>query len=141
MAELGFDALGLDTDPHKIRLLNSGVVPFAEPGLGDLIERHVASGRLRFTCDPGEAAAFADVHFICVGTPQAKDGLAADLGAVNAAVDNLASLLTRDAAIVGKSTVPVGTAARLAGRIAGQVAVVEPGVPPRGARRPRHSAA
>ena len=118
MAELGFEVIGVDTDPRKVRMLNEGTVPFSEPELPELLRRHVASGRLRFSTDLAEAARFADVHFVCVGTPQAKDGLAADLGAVEAAVDHLAGSLERDAVIVGKSTVPVGTADRLADRVA-----------------------
>jgi len=125
MAELGFEVLGVDTDLRKIRLLSKGIVPFAEPGLGELLRRHVASGRLRFTTDLEEAARFADVHFVCVGTPQAQHGLAADLSAVDAVVEQLASSLTRDSAIIGKSTVPVGTAARLAARVA---ALARPGL-------------
>jgi UDPglucose 6-dehydrogenase len=118
MAELGFEVIGIDTDSRKVRMLSEGVVPFSEPGLTELLRRHVSSGRLRFSTDLTEAARFADVHFVCVGTPQAKDGLAADLGAVEAAVERLAESLERDAVIVGKSTVPVGTADRLAARVA-----------------------
>src|SRR3954452_11716398 len=69
MAELGFDVIGVDTDPHKVEELSEGRVPFFEPGLPELIKRHVASGRLRFTTDLAEATAISDVHFICVGTP------------------------------------------------------------------------
>ena len=125
MAELGFEVIGIDTDPRKVRMLNEGIVPFSEPGLPDLLRRHVSSGRLRFSTDLAQAARHADVHFICVGTPQARDGLAADLSAVEAAVQTLARSLRRDAAIIGKSTVPVGTADRLA---AGVAAVVRPGL-------------
>ncbi len=125
MAELGFEVIGIDTDPRKVRMLNEGIVPFSEPGLPELLRRHLASGRLRFTTDLAQAARLADVHFICVGTPQAKDGLAADLSAVEAAVAHLARLLERDAAIIGKSTVPVGTADRLAAHVA---TVVRPGL-------------
>lgn len=125
MAELGFEVIGVDTDPHKVRTLNEGLVPFSEPGLPELLRRHVASGRLRFSTDLAQAARFADVHFICVGTPQSKDGLAADLSAVEAAVHSLARSLRRDAAIIGKSTVPVGTADRLAARVA---TLIRPGL-------------
>jgi UDPglucose 6-dehydrogenase len=117
MAELGFEVLGVDTDLHKVGLLNKGVAPFAEPGLNGLLHQHVAAGRLRFTTDVEEAARFADVHFICVGTPQASHGHHADLRAVDTVVEQLARALVRDAAIIGKSTVPVGTAARLAVRV------------------------
>ncbi len=125
MAELGFEVLGVDTNLRKIRLLNKGIAPFAEPGLGELLQKHVASGRLRFTTELEQAACFADVHFICVGTPQAQQGQSADLSAVDAAVERLAAQLDRDATIIGKSTVPVGTAARLAVRVA---ALARPGL-------------
>jgi len=78
----------------------------------------VASGRLRFTSSPAEAAALGDVHFVCVGTPQRRDGLAADLSQVDAAIDQLAPHLDGRCLVVGKSTVPVGTAARLSERLA-----------------------
>ena len=118
MAELGHTVIGVDQDRHKINLLRDGLAPFSEPGLGDLLARNVAAGRLRFTDDIREAADQADVHFVCVGTPQSGDGAAADLGAVHAVVDALASAVRRDCLIVGKSTVPVGTASRLGARVA-----------------------
>jgi UDPglucose 6-dehydrogenase len=118
LAELGFEVLGVDNDPEKIDVLSQGIVPFSEPGLDELVARHVASGRLRFTTSMREAAGFADVHFICVGTPQARTGLAADVSAVFAVARALAKNLTRDALIVGKSTVPVGTAEALATAVA-----------------------
>ncbi len=118
LAELGFDVLGVDNDREKVTMLSSGAVPFSEPGLEDLVARHVRSGRLRFTTDLRDAADFADVHFICVGTPQSRSGLAADLGAVSAVVRGLAENVTRDCLIIGKSTVPVGTADRLAAEVA-----------------------
>ena len=73
MAELGHEVLGVDIDPKKIETLSQGRVPFFEPGLPELLQKHVESGRLRFTTDYDEAAAFAQVHFIGVGTPQVKD--------------------------------------------------------------------
>jgi UDPglucose 6-dehydrogenase len=102
--------LGVDVDEAKIGLLAAGSVPFHEPGLDELLRRNLASGRLRFTTDYQEAADFGDVHFICVGTPQRADGMGADLSYVEAAVTALAPHLKRKALIVGKSTVPVGTA-------------------------------
>ncbi len=125
MAELGFDVLGVDCDREKVGMLANGAVPFSEPGLEDLVARHVRTGRLRFTTDLREAADFADVHFICVGTPQAPVGLAADLRAVFAVARELAASTTRSCLIVGKSTVPVGTADRLAAQVAD---LVPPGV-------------
>ncbi|WP_062461990.1 UDP-glucose dehydrogenase family protein [Demequina soli] len=117
MAELGHEVIGVDIDPDKIERLKRGEVPFYEPGLPELLQKHVESGRLRFTTDPAEAAEFADVHFIGVGTPQKKGENAADMRFVDAVIDTLAPLLTRPAVILGKSTVPVGTAARLAARV------------------------
>jgi len=113
LAELGYDVLGLDTDPAKIADLAAGLLPFSEPGLAELVERHTAAGRPRFTTDPVEAAAFADLHFVCVGTPQRRDSMAADTSHVEAAVAALVPHLRGDALLVGKSTVPVGTAAGL----------------------------
>jgi len=115
MAVLGFDVLGVDVDPQKIETLRSGRVPFFEPGLPEKLAEALASGRLRFTTDFDEAAEFGDIHFVCVGTPQAKDSPAADMTYVDAAFSALASRITRKALLVGKSTVPIGTAARLTG--------------------------
>ncbi|XVU26477.1 UDP-glucose dehydrogenase family protein [Actinoplanes sp. CA-054009] len=109
-AELGYEVLGFDVDEAKISKLASGEVPFHEPGLDDLLRRNLASGRLRFVSTYEKVADFADVHFICVGTPQRADGMGADLSYVESAVVNLAPRLRRRALIVGKSTVPVGTA-------------------------------
>ena len=116
MAELGHEVIGVDVDAAKVERLSRGDVPFYEPGLPELLSKHVATGRLRFTTDPREAAD-ADVHFIGVGTPQRSGEYAADLTFVNAAIDTLAPLITKPAVILGKSTVPVGTAARLAERV------------------------
>ncbi|GHH79871.1 UDP-glucose 6-dehydrogenase [Streptomyces sulfonofaciens] len=123
MAELGFEVLGLDVAPEKIEMLSRGQVPMYEPGLEELLRAHVAgiegsSGRLRFTMDWAEAAEFGDVHFLCVNTPQKHGEYACDMSYVNSAVDSLSKHLRRPALVVGKSTVPVGSAARLAGRIA-----------------------
>ncbi|GAA2254188.1 MULTISPECIES: UDP-glucose dehydrogenase family protein [Kitasatospora] len=123
MAELGFEVLGLDIDPEKVAALSAGQVPMYEPGLGELLLKHVAgqagsTGRLRFTTSPEEVADFGDVHFICVNTPQKKGEFAADMSYVDAAVDSIAPHLTRPTLVVGKSTVPVGSAARLADRLA-----------------------
>lgn len=125
LAELGFEVLGVDSDPEKIELLSLGIVPFAEPGLGELLRRHTKTGRLRFTTDLREATVFADVHFVCVGTPQSTDGLAADLTAVRQVVHGIATHATRDLLIIGKSTVPVGTTQQLTLDMAARVA---PGV-------------
>ncbi|MET9616227.1 UDP-glucose dehydrogenase family protein [Kitasatospora indigofera] len=123
LAEFGFEVLGLDIDPDKIATLTAGRIPMYEPGLSELLLKHVAghegsSGRLRFTTSPQEAAEFGDVHFICVNTPQRKGEFAADMSYVDAAVDSIAPYLTRPTLVVGKSTVPVGSASRLAERLA-----------------------
>ncbi|MGV9314629.1 UDP-glucose dehydrogenase family protein [Streptomyces sp. NPDC003691] len=120
MAELGFEVLGLDVVPEKIEMLAGGRVPMYEPGLEELLARHVAgiegsSGRLRFTTSWEEVADFGDVHFVCVNTPQKHGEYACDMSFVDAAFSSLAPHLTRTALVVGKSTVPVGSAARLAG--------------------------
>ena len=94
-----------------------GRAPFYEPGLSDLLINTVSSGKLRFSTSLGEAAEFADIHFICVGTPQLPGSLNADLSCIEAVIDGLASNVTRNCLMVGKSTVPVGTASRLAARL------------------------
>ena len=118
MTELGYEVIGLDVDASKVAKLANGEVPFFEPGLTELLRKNIDTGRLSFTTSAEEAAYFADVHFICVGTPQVKGGYAADLSYVEAAFSALAPLLTRPALVVGKSTVPAGTAARMAELVA-----------------------
>src|SRR5690348_2378730 len=113
MVELGFEVIGLDVDESKIERLRAGEVPFFEPGLPELLTKHIDSGRLRFTTSYEEVAEFADVHFVCVGTPQKKGEYSADLRYVEAAFTSLAPHLHRKALVVGKSTVPAGTAARM----------------------------
>lgn len=117
MASLGHDVVGIDVDEGKVADLTAGAAPFFEPGLAELLEEGVRSGRLRFAADPA-AAAGAEVHFLAVGTPQSASRPAADLRFVDAAIDGLLPHLQPDAVVAGKSTVPVGTAARLARRIA-----------------------
>jgi UDPglucose 6-dehydrogenase len=116
MSSLGFEVIGVDVDAAKIELLTAGRVPFYEPDLEDLLQKEIASGRLTFTTD-FNAIADVDVHFICVGTPQKADSLAADLKYVDAALDAVAAICKPGALVVGKSTVPVGTAARLRERL------------------------
>ncbi|UOT05851.1 UDP-glucose/GDP-mannose dehydrogenase family protein [Rhodococcus opacus] len=113
MAELGHEVLGVDVDTAKLAKLEAGNVPFYEPGLGEVLRRNLSVGRLRFTSSYEEAADFADVHFLGVGTPQKKGEFAADLKYVDAVIETLSPLLTKPAVIFGKSTVPVGTAERL----------------------------
>src|SRR6516164_1517458 len=114
MASLGFDVLGVDTDRRKVDQLNDGQLPIYEPGLEELLRDGLAAGRVRFTTSYQEAAAVGDVHFICTGTPQQPGSNQADLSQVHACVATLAPLLDRPCLVVGKSTVPVGTARRLA---------------------------
>lgn len=116
MASIGHDVVGIDVDERKVEALSQGRAPFFEPGLPEILTEGVASGRLTFTTDMA-AARGADVHFVGVGTPQQADGYAADLTYVNAAFDSLAPYLRPGDIVAGKSTVPVGTAAALAGRV------------------------
>ena len=116
MSSLGFAVVGVDVDPAKIALLTQGKVPFYEPELEDLLAAEIKSGRLTFSSEMS-AIADCDVHFICVGTPQQKDSLAADLTFVNAALEAVAPHVKPGGLVVGKSTVPVGTAARLRSRL------------------------
>jgi UDPglucose 6-dehydrogenase len=119
MAELGFTVLGVDSDAEKVATLSAGRLPFYEPGLAELVRGQLASGRLRFTTSYDEVALFgAEVHFLCVGTPQKKGRNAADLRFVTRAIGDLAPLLTSPCLVVGKSTVPVGTATRMAALLA-----------------------
>ena len=113
MSSLGFEVVGVDVDESKISLLRQGRVPFYEPDLGELLQKEVNSGRLTFTTNFAEVSD-CDVHFVCVGTPQREGSLAADLTYVDASVKSVAPHAKAGSLIVGKSTVPVGTAARLA---------------------------
>ncbi|GAA2461609.1 UDP-glucose dehydrogenase family protein [Streptomyces lavendulocolor] len=128
MAELGFEVLGLDVVPEKIDMLSAGRVPMYEPGLEDLLRKHVAgiegsTGRLRFTTSWEEVGEFGDVHFVCVNTPQKQGDYACDMRYVDAAFGSLAPHLRRPALVVGKSTVPVGSAERLARLLADRAPV------------------
>lgn len=116
MASLGHEVVGVDVDEAKVAALSEGVAPFHEPGFPELLSEQVAAGRLRFTTDMA-AVAEAQVHFIGVGTPQQKGSHAADLQYVNATVSELCPHLRDGALVVGKSTVPVGTARRLRSEI------------------------
>ena len=116
MASLGFEVIGYDTETSKIELLSKGKVPFYEPELEDLLAEQIKSGRLTFTTNINDLAD-ADVHFICVGTPQIKGGNAADLKYVDSALEAIAKIVKPGGLVVGKSTVPVGTATRLRSRL------------------------
>ena len=116
MAEFGHQVVGIDIDEDKVKILNAGQSHIFEVGLEPLLEKHTSTGRLRFTTDYTEIADWADVHFLALGTPSQKSG-AADLGQLYSAVESLAPLLTKPCLVVGKSTVPVGTALELEKRI------------------------
>jgi UDPglucose 6-dehydrogenase len=118
MADLGHEVLAIDVDADKIAMAARGETPFFEPGLEPLLRKNLDAGRLRFTDSFAEVGEFGDVHFICVGTPQAKGGAGnADLSYVFSASDALAPHLTRATLIVGKSTVPVGTSREIIARV------------------------
>jgi UDPglucose 6-dehydrogenase len=116
MASLGFEVIGFDIEASKIDLLSKGKVPFYEPELEELLSEQIKSGRLTFTNNIADLAE-ADVHFICVGTPQVKNGNAADLTYVNSALESSAKFVKPGGLVVGKSTVPVGTATKLRKRL------------------------
>jgi UDPglucose 6-dehydrogenase len=116
LADAGHDVLGLDVDAEKVAIAARGEVPFFEPGLEALLRKNLDAGRLRFTTSFAEAGAFGEVHFLCVGTPQAEAGQA-DLSYVYAAAQALAPHLDEECLVVGKSTVPVGTARKLRDRV------------------------
>ncbi|MBL7502301.1 UDP-glucose/GDP-mannose dehydrogenase family protein [Frankia sp. CNm7] len=124
MSELGFSVVGVDIDPGKVANLAAGRVPFFEPGLEELLRKNLDTGRLTFTTSFTDAAA-ADVHFLCVGTPQRPDSPAADLSHLVSAVDRLLAAGPKPGSLlVGKSTVPAGTAAALARRLATEAPLV-----------------
>jgi UDPglucose 6-dehydrogenase len=117
MADLGHDVLAIDVDEEKIAKAARGETPFYEPGLEPLLRKNLEAGRLRFTSDWAEIGEFGQVHFLCVGTPQVKGAHAADMSYVYGAAGSLAPHLTQECLIVGKSTVPVGTARQLTARL------------------------
>ncbi|CAB5037737.1 MAG: nucleotide sugar dehydrogenase [Actinobacteria bacterium] len=117
MAELGFEVIGVDVDPDKVAILQGGHVPFYEPGLDEVLDRNIKAGRLRFSTSIQEAAEFADVHFICVGTPQLAGAQRADMTQVFGSIAALAPYLKPNDLVVGKSTVPVGTAHEISERL------------------------
>jgi UDPglucose 6-dehydrogenase len=111
-AETGNDVICVDLDEKKIRLLSEGVIPIHEPGLESIVKRNLDDGRLRFTTDVRQAVRAADVIFIAVGTPQEEDG-SADLQHVLAVAESIGDHMNGEKIVVTKSTVPVGTAARV----------------------------
>lgn len=117
MASLGYTVIGIDSDHEKIARLSKGELPFFEPGLEELLREQLATGRLTFSSEFSDLAD-ADVHFICVGTPQRENSLAADLSYIESAVESMMPFLKPGSLVVGKSTVPVGTAQTLRQKIA-----------------------
>lgn len=120
LAEVGNDVLCLDVDPEKIRILEEGGIPIYEPGLQEMVRRNVAAGRLHFTTDIEKAVQHGTVQFIAVGTPPDEDG-SADLQYVLAAARNIGRLMTDYKVVVDKSTVPVGTGAKVHAAIADEL--------------------
>lgn len=116
MADLGHEVIAVDVDASKVAALSAGQPPFYEPGLPEILNSSLASGRLRFTTDISEVAG-SQLHFIAVGTPQSDDSGAADIRFVDAAIDAVLPHLGPVDVVVGKSTVPVGTAQRLAEKL------------------------
>ncbi|MCB0916090.1 MAG: UDP-glucose/GDP-mannose dehydrogenase family protein [Actinobacteria bacterium] len=116
MASLGFEVVGVDVDLAKLDALRAGKAPFYEPGFDELLAEVMPTGRLTWT-DDYAAIADADVHFVCVGTPQRRGSHSADLRYVWAAVESMIPHLRPDSVVAGKSTVPVGTAAAIAERL------------------------
>lgn len=113
MAELGHEVIGIELDADKCRALSAGTAPFYEAGFPELLARHVGSGRLRFTTDLAEAAEFAALHFLAVGTPLREDGNGYDISHLTGALESLVPMLRRPCTIVGKSTITIGTVAAL----------------------------
>jgi UDPglucose 6-dehydrogenase len=120
LAEVGNDVLCLDVDAEKIRILEEGGVPIFEPGLQEMVRRNVAAGRLHFTTDVQRAVDHGTIQFIAVGTPPDEDG-SADLKYVLAAARNIGRLMTDFKVVVDKSTVPVGTGAKVKAAIADEL--------------------
>jgi UDPglucose 6-dehydrogenase len=116
LASVGFEVIAVDTDQNRVAQLNKGVAPFFEPNFDEMLEDEMRSGRLLFTADVS-AIKDADLHFVCVGTPQSATSGAADLSYLNSAIDNLLKFAKSGSLIVGKSTVPVGTASALLNKI------------------------
>ncbi len=118
MAQIGHEVVAYDTDAAKIAALSTGTSPFYEPGFDELLTEVLATGRLRFTQSVQEAVSGASVHFVCVGTPQLAGSDAANIEYVDSAFRSVAENADCDGLIIGKSTVPVGTAQRLSGEVA-----------------------
>ena len=128
LAEVGNDVLCLDVDPEKIGILEEGGIPIFEPGLQEMVSRNVAAGRLHFTTDVERAVQHGTIQFIAVGTPPDEDG-SADLQYVLAAARNVGRLMTDYKVVVDKSTVPVGTGAKVKAAIAAELQKRDANIP------------
>jgi UDPglucose 6-dehydrogenase len=117
MAEMGHEVIGIEADERKLAALQAGKLPFYEPGLDEALTRVIASGRISFKAGHDEDSRDAQVHFLCVGTPQVTGSYAADTSYLFSAVDALAPYLSPSSVVAGKSTVPVGTAKTLTERL------------------------
>ena len=124
MAELGHEVIGIEPNPKRLGDLQSGLIPFHEPGLPEALEKVLAKGNIKFKENHDEESLEADMHFLCVGTPQLPGSYAANTEYLHSAVNALAPYLREDAVVVGKSTVPVGTSAELTAALAAQVGFV-----------------
>jgi UDPglucose 6-dehydrogenase len=113
MSKIGHTVIGIEPNQSKVDSLNAGLAGFFEPGLDEELAKQIASGRLTFRTSHNQSSKDVDVHFICVGTPQLEGSLAADTSYLHSAIKDLAPYLSSHAVVVGKSTVPVGTAALL----------------------------
>ncbi len=113
MAQLGHHVIGIEPDDTRIQALAAGILPFFEPGLEDALRQAVSSGNISFQTQHDDLSAASDIHFICVGTPQISGQQSADTSYVFAAASQLAAVLKPSSLVVGKSTVPVGTARNL----------------------------
>jgi UDPglucose 6-dehydrogenase len=120
MAELGHEVIGIEANPERLRDLQNGTVPFYEPGLDDALQKVIADGNIAFKAAHDESSLEADLHFLCVGTPQLPGSYAANTQYLRDAVKDLAPYLREDAVVAGKSTVPVGTAAELTSLLAAE---------------------
>ena len=126
MAKIGHQVIGIEPNAEKLASLKQGKAGFFEPGLDEALAEQIKSGRLTFQSAHDETSREVDVHFICVGTPQSKGSLAADTSYLNSAISDLAPYLREDALVVGKSTVPVGTAAKLTEQLASETGFAAP---------------
>ena len=126
MAKVGHQVIGIEPNQQKLESLAQGKAGFFEPGLDEALAEQIALGRIEFKAQHDESSREADIHFICVGTPQTPGSLAADTSYLESAIKGLAPYFREDALVAGKSTVPVGTAVRLTALLAEATGFVSP---------------